>query len=741
MASAVRNPSLWRSVAVLAVVGVVAPTVVLRAEAGPAPAAVATATPAPAAIPGPDPGVAVATAPAALGESSAPRSANASPGGVPAPPDGLDVGDPVPGQYLVTTRPGHDPAAVARAFQDDGVRPTATFDTVTNGFVARVPERALRRLRNDPDVVLVEPDRVVGLVNTTQTNAPWGLDRVEQRALPLSGDYTYATTAKGVSVYVVDTGILRGHEEFGGRVSAGFDVFGTGSTTDCHGHGTHVAGTVGGVNFGVAKAVTLVPVRVLDCKGSGTTSGVIAGIDWVTEQHRAGTPAVANLSLGGGASPTLDTAVRNSIAAGVTYVVAAGNSDADACNFSPARVAEAITVGATNKSDSRASFSNFGSCLDVFAPGVSITSAGIASTTATVQMSGTSMASPHVAGIVALYLAELPDTLAATVVEEVVSGATTGVVTSAGNGSPNRLSFSQLTAVSGDTTPPGPVTDLRLTARDRRVTLRWTNPSAPDLDVVVVQMAQGGTPPSSPAEGTRVYRGTGTSVRKTGLKPRTDYSFSVFALDLAGNVSDPSRLRAYGSKVTSPSARPARLIYTASTTVRGTITQSGSGLTLPDVPVVVEHRPKGASAWSKLATVTASATGEVVRSHKPPRTTQYRLRYRGGGNVLGTFSTVQTVAVRPLVASILSSSSVRSGDRALLRGRVSPSHRGQKVVLRRQRPDGSWRNVTATTLNAKSRYRFRLPTGRAGSVTYRVRKPADSDHLVGFSNPRTLTVR
>lgn len=275
--------------------------------------------------------------------------------------------------------------------------------------------------------------------SATQTNATWGLDRIDQRKRPLNGSYTYNTTASSVTAYIIDTGILSGHQEFSGRVTGGVTAINDGrGSSDCNGHGTHVAGTVGGRTYGVAKGVKLFAVRVLDCAGSGSNSGVIAGVDWVTYNHTK--PAVANMSLGGGASQALDDAVRNSIGAGVTYAVAAGNENQNACNVSPARVSSALTVGATTRTDSRASFSNYGSCVDLFAPGQDITSAWYSSSSSTRTISGTSMASPHVAGAAALYLQSNQGASPSTVASNLNSTATTGVVTGT-NGSPNRLLY------------------------------------------------------------------------------------------------------------------------------------------------------------------------------------------------------------------------------------------------------------------------------------------------------------
>jgi subtilisin family serine protease len=275
----------------------------------------------------------------------------------------------------------------------------------------------------------------------TQNNPPsYGLDRIGQRDLPLNAAYGYTTTGAGVNAYIIDTGIRRTHTEFGGRAFAGFDAINDGrNTNDCNGHGTHVAGTVGGSSVGVAKGVRLFAVRVLSCSGSGSTSGVIAGIDWVTANHVK--PAVANMSLGGGPSAALDNAVRNSIAAGVTYVIAAGNSNIDASNASPARVGEAITVGSSTRTDARSSFSNFGSVVDIFAPGSAIVSAFFTSDTALATLSGTSMAAPHVAGVAARYLQSAPAASPAQVRNEIVNNATTNRLSGIPSGTANRLLF------------------------------------------------------------------------------------------------------------------------------------------------------------------------------------------------------------------------------------------------------------------------------------------------------------
>ena len=338
----------------------------------------------------------------------------------------------IPGRLIVSVRDDANPDRVAA---DHGVSPDFVYHQALNGFAGSIAEAARNGLMRDARVTLIEPDGIVEAV-TTQSPATWGIDRVDQQALPLSGTYSYTNTGAGVTAYIIDTGIRFSHSEFGGRASGGYDAVTSGGTAeDCNGHGTHVAGTVGGSTYGIAKGVTLVAVRVLSCSGSGSVSGVIAGIDWVTGNHASGAPAVANMSLGGSASTSLDNAVRNSIADGVSYAIAAGNGNIvgiaqDACKYSPARVGEAMTIGATDKTDKKASWSNFGNCVDFFAPGVGITSSWYSSNTATNTISGTSMATPHVAGVAALYLQSNPSASPSVVRDALYAATTKGIVTS-----------------------------------------------------------------------------------------------------------------------------------------------------------------------------------------------------------------------------------------------------------------------------------------------------------------------
>ncbi len=349
----------------------------------------------------------------------------------------------VPGEYIVVFQPSvADPAGLAtQLLRVHGGTLRFTYTSALKGFAAALPPAAAQALAANPLVAYVEPDQVYGIDVTQSMDAngdPWGLDRVDQQALPLSRTYTYTATGAGVHAYIIDTGIWTMHSDFGGRANNVYDAFGSGGTgEDCHGHGTHVAGTIGGTTYGLAKGAALHGVRVLSCAGLGLTSQIIAGIDWV--RQNAVRPAVANMSLGGGLSTALNDATTNLWNSGVFVAVAAGNDNVDACTASPASATGAFTAASSTKTDAKSSFSNWGSCVEAYAPGSAIVSDFLAGTT--MSLSGTSMASPHFAGVAVLYKATFGDAPSATVSNWIVTNSTTGVITGNPGGTPNRLLF------------------------------------------------------------------------------------------------------------------------------------------------------------------------------------------------------------------------------------------------------------------------------------------------------------
>ena len=404
----------------------------------------------------------------------------------PDPAPGASVataGRAIPDRYVVVLQDGADPRVIAAVA---GVEPAYVYEHAITGFAATLNAGQLTALRNNRNVRYVEQDQVV-TATATQSGATWGIDRTDQRSLPLSTTYVHNQTGSGVRAYIIDTGIRLDHGEFSGRLATGYDaITAGGNANDCNGHGTHVAGTVGGTTYGMAKSVTLHPVRVLDCAGSGSTASVVAGMDWVTANRVR--PAVANMSLGGGASTAIDDATNRMINAGVITVVAAGNDNANACNYSPARVAAAITVGATDKTDTRASYSNYGSCLDLFAPGSGITSAWHTSSTATNTISGTSMATPHVAGAAALFLSQVTTATNAHTRDQLVYHATSGKVVSAGSASPNKLLHSLFYIYAGSLSGTGasqwmPGTSGYATSLSGVNVAKMTGPSGTDFDL------------------------------------------------------------------------------------------------------------------------------------------------------------------------------------------------------------------------------------------------------------------
>ncbi|MFD0202845.1 MULTISPECIES: S8 family peptidase [Saccharothrix] len=476
-----------------------------------------------------------------------------------------------------------------------------TYRHAFKGFAGTLSERDARRLAAEPGVAYVQQNGEVK-ATATQPNPPsWGLDRIDQRDLPLNSSYTYPNDGTGVTAYIIDTGIRTTHSDFGGRASWGTNTVDS-NNTDCNGHGTHVAGTVGGTAHGVAKGVRLIAVKVLNCQGSGSFAGVAAGIDWVTGHHTSG-PAVANMSLGGsGSDPTGEAAVRNSIADGVTYAIASGNSNANACNFTPARVAEAITVNASTNTDARASFSNWGTCTDIFAPGQNITSAWMTNDTATNTISGTSMAAPHVAGGAAVLLGATPSLTPAQVADAMIANSTPNKITSPGTGSPNRLLFVNTGDPGGpgspSVTPPGnqtgsvgTATSLQLKASGGTSPYTWS--------------ATGLPPGLAIAASTGLISGTPTTAGT--------YTVTATATDSAGK--------------------------TGSTTFTWAINPPGGSCAAPGEKVVNGGFESGTTGWSNATYTIAAWTGEGS-----PRTGT-RSSWISGYGYTNTETLTQTVTV------------------------------------------------------------------------------------------------
>jgi len=410
------------------------------------------------------------------------------------------------GEYIVRLKPSANLTTFLVSEVKRGVNPKEIFTAVFPGFQARLTSTSYQRLSRDKRVSAISKVSTFSIPRkpiVRNIGYVWGLDRVDQQRLPLNNLYSPLTSGRGVAAFVIDTGVDASHPEFGGRVRSGFSAIGSGNgTTDCHGHGTHVAGTIGGNNVGVANETTIVPIRVLDCDGRGTTGQILRGIDAAIQLRQRGEPAVANLSLGGTADPALDAGVRAMVSAGITVVVAAGNSNKDACLVSPAREASVLTVGATSQSDTRAFFSNFGRCLDLFAPGVEILSGMPGQRYA--QLNGTSMAAPHAAGVAALVLQSNPTLSPAAVSNLLINNSTSGQVADPRPNSPNRLLFSNIvvqaptpptttvppttpgtptttvppttTTTTAPLTAPGPVTSLRGVVTDTSVVALWSEP-------------------------------------------------------------------------------------------------------------------------------------------------------------------------------------------------------------------------------------------------------------------------
>ncbi|GIJ38867.1 S8 family peptidase [Micromonospora andamanensis] len=529
-------------------------------------------------------------------------------------------------------------SSVDRLLRRHGGATARTYSAAVRGAELRVSARAAARIAADPAVAYVEQNHVVSIAGT-QTNPPsWGLDRIDQRNLPLNNSYTYPNTATNVTSYVIDTGIRTTHSDFGGRATWGTNTVDS-NNTDCNGHGTHVAGTVGGSAYGVAKATRLVAVKVLNCSGSGTNAGVIAGIDWVTAN--AVKPAVANMSLGGGASTSVDNAVINSINSGITYAVAAGNGNAlgqrqNACNYSPARAAAAITVGATQSNDAAASFSNFGTCVDILAPGVSITSGWHTSDTATNTISGTSMASPHVAGVAALVLSANPSWTPQQVRDYLVNNSTPNVISNVGTGTPNQLLY----VVNGSTPPPTNDFSVSVSptsgsvaagsSASATVSTATTNGSAQSVSLSASGLPSGATASFSPATVTSGGSSTLT-ISTSASTPAGTYSVTV-----TGTAASGTRSATYSLTVTGGSGGGCS--GTNGTDVP--IPDSGSAVTSS---ITISGCNRNASSSSTVAVnIVHTYRGDLVIDLLAPDGSSYRLKnssiFDGTDNVNTTYT-------------------------------------------------------------------------------------------------------
>ena len=538
------------------------------------------------------------------------------------------------GSYIVVLKGPNGSSSIEADISRAGGRTERRFTHVLNGLSVRTKNSEVARLRNNPNVLSVEPDQQMFAVDTQSPTPSWGLDRIDQRSLPLNSTFTATAQGSGVDTYIVDTGIYASHTEFTGRLAAGFSsIADSNGTNDCNGHGTHVAGTTAGTTYGIAKSATLIPVRVLDCSGSGSNSGVIAGLDWIVAHHISGKAAVVNMSLGGGASTALDTAVQNVINDGIVMVVAAGNSNVDACNTSPARATNALTVGATGQystgetTDSRSSYSNYGPCLDIFAPGSRITSSWIGGSAAINTISGTSMAAPHVAGVAAVLFGRYPSSTASQIASMLRTSATPNVVISPGTGSPNYLLY--LDPLGGTPSGPDAVTPVAPSAP----TAITITPSSGSLSIKFTAGSAGTSPITNykySLDGgvtwlTRSPASTLSPIVVSGLTNGSTYSVSIRAISTAGDGIASTLVNA-----TIPSAPSAPLLVTAlasaNRTARVTWTLGVNGGS-PITSHVVTAYLNGTTTVAKSVTVSgATTTAATVSGLTSGRTYTFRVQ-------------------------------------------------------------------------------------------------------------------